>query len=398
MKKNTTSLSMILSVLAFCSLAQITSSTNSVVQKIIEAFPEVSVSTVRLVSTLPSLSGFIATLLVGMVLGKQMKYKTNVLLGCFLMGIGGIMPAVFDKSIVLILVGRFIAGVAMGCISCYNTIVISCFDESSRDRMLGIAGMTGSIGSIIWTQLAGILGDIQWQYASYVYAAALVIFVLEIFLFKEPEHAVPAAAEEGNKTKMPVITGRILFIMAAYGIMCLCAFPLCIGISTFLAVKEMGSAALAGTILAFYTIGGAVGGALYNTVVKILGRFTLAVNAVLIGVGYFLIIYGGSVFAAGLGTFLCGAAFFLCIPLFMSYVSYELAPERIALGVSLVLACGQIGMFFSGYWISVADKIIPGMFGTDVERAFFCAAIVFIAIGIVSAVIDPRPKQLKSRV
>lgn len=70
----------------------------SAVQSMIEAWPGVAPSTVRLVVTLPSLVCLPAMLVIGGVVGKKISYRTAAIVGTALVAIGGAAPFFLSSS------------------------------------------------------------------------------------------------------------------------------------------------------------------------------------------------------------------------------------------------------------------------------------------------------------
>lgn len=55
---------------------------NPVLENISNEFPDLSYSLITLVGTIPNITYIIAALIAGFFVGKQLKYRTTILLGC----------------------------------------------------------------------------------------------------------------------------------------------------------------------------------------------------------------------------------------------------------------------------------------------------------------------------
>lgn len=388
-----------LAVLAFCSINMICASTNPIVNKVAKAFPDVAPSTVRLVSTLPSLSAMILAIIVGALIGKKLNYKTVMCAGAACLAIGGCMPAIFNDNIGIILVARFIAGIGMGCAGARNAIVLATFDEKDRTKMLGMAVLCANLGSIVWTQISGWLGDVDWRYSFFVYIAAAAVLVLDLVCYVEPEHieAKQEAIEEAPEDKLSEsgFTARgfsYVFIMLFAAIM---VNPLKTGMSTLIANRELGGAAASALILNLYTVGGAVGGYLLSLVTKKFKRYSMPFAFSCVAVGQFCILLSQSAFVIGLGSCLSGFGYFFANPCCAAYVRHAVSKRRVAFMATLIMAAIQSGMFFSTYWFNLAQAVVGKFYSTDVECSFLLAGILFAVMAVVLLVIDPRPKKLQ---
>ena len=71
---------------------------NAAIAKFMQAFPEMSQSTIMLVITLPSLISMPVMLFIGSIVGKKVNYKTIAVLAPLLTIIGGVGPYFFSSN------------------------------------------------------------------------------------------------------------------------------------------------------------------------------------------------------------------------------------------------------------------------------------------------------------
>lgn len=87
--------------IAILSCCLVTASQNAIagnIPAIADSFKNVALSTIELMTTIPSLFVMLAILLNGF-LAKRMNHKTSLLIGLLICGIGGIIPYFIKKYI-----------------------------------------------------------------------------------------------------------------------------------------------------------------------------------------------------------------------------------------------------------------------------------------------------------
>ena len=97
--------------IAILSCCLVTVSQNAIagnIPAIAYTFKNVALSTIELMTTIPSLFVMLAILLNGF-LAKRMNHKTSLLIGLLICGIGGIIPY-FIKEVYIMLISRAIFG------------------------------------------------------------------------------------------------------------------------------------------------------------------------------------------------------------------------------------------------------------------------------------------------
>lgn len=397
--KSGTSFTSILAIMTFSFISQTQSMINSVIQDIIETFPQVPVPTIRMISTVPAITALIVSIIVGAMVGKKIKFKTVCLLGAAFIGVGGLFPLFVHSSVPLILASRCIVGIGIGCCNTRNALIVRSFNEDKRAKMLGIGTMSANVGSVLLTLLCGFLGDIYWPYAFISYGVGIVGFVIMLLFLKEPDDEAKNdhhALDESFSGKQSLGARTYVFILLTF-LMSLWIYPFNSGMSTWIAYKNLGTAATSGIVFSMYTIGGIVAGFIFSTINKTLKRFMTCFVFVLLALGQAIILYGNSVPLFCLGTLIIGIGFFSCMPTFSLYIGAELSKERVSLATTLILAAMSVGTFVSPYWIVLMNNLLNGIMQTDLERAFIACIVLCGMTAIISVIFDMRPKVLREK-
>ncbi|MCM8774063.1 MAG: MFS transporter [Candidatus Omnitrophica bacterium] len=168
--------------------------------KIKQAFPNVDITTIKLVLTLPSLFIIPSSLLSGWLV-KRIKKKTVLLIGLVIYSLAGIGGG-FANTIGQILFMRAIFGIGVGLIIPLSTSIIAdFFEQEERTKMMGYSGSVSHFGGVIFLLISGWLAVMSWRYAFYVYGFSVLTLLMVIFWLPEP--AVKKLVRQGVRDKLP---------------------------------------------------------------------------------------------------------------------------------------------------------------------------------------------------
>ncbi|RJE48808.1 MULTISPECIES: MFS transporter [unclassified Dehalobacter] len=352
------------------------------------AFPNVPMSTIALISTLPSLLMIPASLIAGALAGNKVKYKTIIIIGMLFYLVGGLAP-VSANSMTVILIERAIFGIGFGFITPMgNALVLSVYEGNKRATMLGIGSMVMNLGAIVMQFAGGALAEIGWQYSFYSHALGIVSLILVlIFLTEPPKVGQPAGAE---KPKVR-IRGGVLLTALLLGIYIILIFPSAILMSGFLQKNNLGGPAVAGMVLSVFTLGGMGGGFVYGPLFKAIKKYVVALGLLLGAVGYALVIYSGNIVLVAIGMAIAGASFSIVLPACYMIAGMIASPQEVALSTSVLLAAVNIFAFFSGYFISFVGAVTGDMLAMPMVWCMIGLAVASIVFIFVNPL--PKPKH-----
>ena len=97
---------------------------NAAVQTMMDAWPELSATTVRLVTSLPSLISLPITIFIGSIAGKKLSYRFCAILGTALIAIAGVAPFFLHSNWMMILFFRALVGIGVGFVAMRNSLII----------------------------------------------------------------------------------------------------------------------------------------------------------------------------------------------------------------------------------------------------------------------------------
>ncbi len=353
------------------------------------AFPNLPLSTIYLVTTLPSLLLIPATLVSGMMAGNKVKYKTLASIGTLLFAIAGVAPA-FTGNFTIILIERALFGIGVGFLSPLgNAIVIGMYDGDKRAKMLGIGTVMMNIGRVVLQLLGGALAATSWNFVFYPHAFGILALILIIFFLPEPEKIQLPEGAEKPKVK---ISSSVWLIALLFGLVMWTNVSVMIGMSSFLARNNLGNSATTAIVLSWITVGGIVSGALFSTIYKLVKRFVFAVSLMLMAIGMAIVLYSGSLTLIMAGTFIIGFAFSLFMPSLFMVVGMVSSPQAVPISSSILMASSNIFVFAFTYWSAFLGNIL----GDPVVSPIFVGLIMAIAGGVLFLFINPFPKKINT--
>ena len=152
-----------------------------VISQIRLAFPDVDITLIKLVLSLPALTSIIFSILSG-----QLTYyisKKHILLAALLLYVISGIGSSRANTISALLIGRALLGAASGLMAPLITDLIAYFfDGNERVRMIGYSNASSNLSGIFIPLLAGWLAEFNWRYAFWVYGLGIFVLIT-VWLF-----------------------------------------------------------------------------------------------------------------------------------------------------------------------------------------------------------------------
>lgn len=350
-------------------------------------FSDYSQDMVSMISTLPNLTLVIGSLVVGMIVGKKVKYRTMAIVGSLLYLIGGVLPYFFD-DLMMTLVCRLIFGFGLGLIyPLANALLTGIFDGDKRAAMLGYGTFLLNIGGIILQTLGGVLADISWQMTFLAHAVSLLALVCA-FLLPEPQAKAPAASGEKKRW----LTRDVMVIGIFFFVIMLMLYPMMLKLSTIYADRLGVGATVASTALSLYTVLGAIGGFTFGTFFKKLKRWVLPISALLMTVGIVMVYYGNSYAVMTVGVCIVGLGFGYTMPGLLTWNGKVSAPGTAATSTAFVLALMNLAGFVSTFYL----QAFTAVFGESVYSPIMASMIVMAVVTVIFLAYSPFKQKAEA--
>lgn len=346
-------------------------------------FSDLPITTLLLVSTLPSLTVIPATLISGAVAGKQVSFRALAITGISLFVLGGVAPY-FANDFMVILFERAIFGMGLGILAPLgNALVMGLYEGDRIATLTGMITLAGNIGGMILQFFGGYFASFGWNFSFLPHALGVISLILVIFFLPEPPKApVQKVKEAMVKEKLPV---KLFIIVIVYGVFTMGIYPMLMNMSTVIAERGIGTTATAGVVLALSTIGGILAGIVFGKIYKAIGRFVMPVGYLLATIGLIMVVLANDFAFLSAGVFLVGFAMSTLIPANMMLIAMTVKPTQMALGISLFMASMNLFGFFSTYWIGAIAMITGDAVTTPIAAGAAIAAI----LAVIFIVINP---------
>lgn len=363
---------------ALLSCCFVTASVNAVAGNIpamAAAFPDVPLSLIELMTTIPSLSSMLAVLLSGRIAGA-LGYKKTVLAGSLLAACAGTLPAILNNMI-LILAARAVYGFGCGLISSSLLIlIVYFFSGNERSQMIGLQGSAGGLASLLTAFIAGQLLVFGWNISFLVYLCGFIVFLLVLFFIPHVRSIRTSSADQGAaKGQLNMyLTGLMMFVSV------LAATLFVIKCATLAADKGISSAGAGSMLVMCISAGSMIAGAVYGKMSSMLGRISLPVFYLICAAGFITASFAPNLLILAVGAFLLGFGYLAFVPYLQEKISVYGSK-----GTASVLVFQSLGAFAAPYL-----GTLLGLFTASLPGQFIAASLIFAALAALAFVTEKK--------
>ena len=368
------SMSFYLNVTTICMLCFISGTNglvNSTIQACIEAFPHVSPSTIRLTTTLPSLISLPVMIYASHHISK-IGFRKSMIIATLFLTIGGVGPYFLNSSWSLVLFFRCLTGIGIGFYGLRNALILASFQDHLQAKFIGIGNAMNSLASVVLTPIAGMLCAISWKQPFLLFSIGILILILTILCLEEPKIVYDEQSSQFNIKD--ILDFRFLSYSLFYFLGCMVLYPILSGMSSFIVLKNLGTLAIAGTLISCHNIGGFITGFFTDTIETKFKISTIPLAFLLITIGQLLALYVRNIIVIGIGTALTGVGFFIMISTITVYTGAISTDSNKTLRSTLLLVFMQFGMFLSSYFMEYSHILLK--LSTDVESSWLASALI----------------------
>lgn len=327
------------------------------INSVAEAFPNIPLPTVMSIGTLPSLFVIIMSLISGRLAGDKVKYKTLVLAGLLFITVAGILPA-FLTNFTGILICRAFLGIGVGIIyPLAPVLVVRLYEGNARGHIMGFGQIFATGGGMVMQLLVGFLAVMSWNYIFFIYLLAAICFILVLLCLKEPEKIENTETDTGNNVNIMKLPFKIYFNGVVAFLFMVLSFPVIISVSTVVDVRQLGTSAQAGVALTLFNVGGIVLSAVFGKLYQFMKKWTMIFVLVVTILSMVIVAGATSMWMLYIGMLLFGSGLLLLPALIMDNGQF-LPPESVSYASGLMVACMNLGVFFTSPLIAIVFKIV----------------------------------------
>ena len=372
-----------LTVMAIFSMGQIAGSIDAAIATIGEHFG-LSEATTMYVSSVSAIASVIFGLVVGMIAGKKVKYRTVAIFAGVCVLVGGLVPFVVTNYAVL-LVFRAIYGIGFGgMMSLQNTFANLTLPKEKQSFALGLGMFVGYGTNCILQFIGGPLADIKWNFVFLNTLLLIIPFVILLVCCPDIPNYTTATENKGNKKEnmaYPPIVFAMCIMMALVGLF---VAPLLIGCS-FLSTALNPSATVAGVVAVCFSLGCMVGGLVYPKLSKMFGRYCFTCFLVIAAIGLVGSALANNIPLLCVTIFLGGAGFSTTQAGAMMVTGASVSKSAVAMASSMIMACFNLGMFLC----SPIQAMIDAAMGNGLKTLLYIGTVVFVIGAVVFAIYNP---------
>jgi MFS family permease len=354
----------------------------------------VDAGTASYLSTLVALFQIVSALVCSVVAGKYIRRKTLLAVAVGGMAVVGVLPATFNPDIVpfwALVADRIVFGLFLGFLQpIIYAFVANVFDNpNQRAAAYGYGNVSFNIGAVFASSVGGICVAVGWNTAFWLYGIGLVVLVIVLLFYKEPDVAIEAAS--GEKAR---ITPIAWFYMVVFLLAQVFDYPFFTVFISCLVNNEITTAVVGGQLLSLFTVVGIFAAASFGFMFKRLKTKTLTIACFLCAVGL-VIMFLGLVPIKSLALCIVGVCVLGFGHLFITvgvpqYVSMSCPKAVAASALALTAVCMNLGTFASSPYIQLIGDVV---FGGDYSFVFLASAIMMFIVGVVVSIIVKKNLQ-----
>lgn len=355
-------------------------------QQIAVAFPEQSSEAVQSLVTLPSLFIVFTSFLSG-PLSSLISKKRTILLGSLIFIVSGCMPYIFSQSFALIRVSRILIGCGLGIMQpLSSSIMFSVFtNPNHRNTVIGWSSCGTAIGSIIATNLAGVLAAIDYRFAFLVHLLGLVTFFVCLFFL--PQDSIERQDGEGRASlsdKVKTFIGGIRPSIVIWFLLMFLYMGFLNAFSTKISIlvegDGIGSPSVSALGISLLTVGSFVGSFFYGQISKLLKKFTMVIGITISAVGLFLLSVAQSHLPVYLSGLLTGLGMSMTTPGILINVVNLCNEMSRTLVIAFNSAMSNLGLSLSPYMTAWATMLFFGS-GRSIRNEYLVSAATLLLLG-----------------
>ena len=368
---------------------------NPAIASLAAAYPDASLNTIMLVSTIPMLFAIPTNFLAGSVV-KKIGVKSTLIVGLIIFIVSSVVPFTMRTSFTPILVTRAINGLGYGLISPITPMLVNAYIEPSRRS--AILGYGQSVTQGFGIFLSAVVGIVAAGSVYNIWLLNLVMcipLVLGLMLptppkFEEEAAAAPegdsAAAAPAANEKVPTAAWIIIFLGFLWFVF---SYPAFLYLSPLILGSGMGDAAMAGFVQTMFNVGGVISGLIFARVYMKARKFTISVGLVMLVINYLLFAFTHSAPLFYAANIIGGIGYSFVYFGFITALSMNCAPTVFPTAMGFMSALMNCGAFVSSYVIT----FISGAAGMSASLTFpfiLCA----IVLGVFAALLVVKPLKM----
>ena len=385
------SLLIVITVLSAFFINTIGGLVNPAIAALAGAYPDASLNTIMLVSTLPMLTAIPTNFLAGKIISK-IGPKKSLIFGLLIYVLPNIVPAFLKVSFTPILVCRAITGIGAGILFPLTPMLVNAYIEP--DRRSTILGYGQSVAQAMGIGLLALVGVVAARNVHNIWFLHVIMFVpllLGLLLPKPPKWEADAPAEEeaASEQKKEKVPGAAWVIILLFFVWFVFSYPPFLYLSPLVEANGMGTAALSGFIQTIFTVGGVIAGLIFGKLYAATKKNLIPIGLLMLVLNYALFAFTKSVPLFFIGNLIGGIGYSLIYVGFITALSINTKPAVFPTAMGIMSALMNCGAFVSSYVISFIAKVAGQT--ASLTFPFVVCGAVFV---VLSAILFIKPLKM----
>lgn len=357
---------------------------SSILAALSNAYPDVPVTAIQTILTIPPMVSIPGTLLSGFLVSYvPKKHVAQFALGIIF--VGGMIPLAFkEPSIGAMFACSVCIGLGQGLLHpLASSFVCQVWSrQSERGRALGFKQSFNYVGGALVSLAVGYLALAHWKNAFLIYVGIIPIMVLTQILLPKGKldqkivsrHSFASGWRELLNARTVYLFGLLFFAMAFL-------YTFHTNIALLVQDKGLGTTADVSKITFAVSIASFAVGLLYGKILKMMGRYTLAVGFAFLSIGFVTVVAGSSLEAVIAGGALFGIGTGIQEISTIYYISVCVKKELVTMAISVGMSCIALGASVSPILLSFLEGVLFGA-GTPAATLLMaaCGCAVLVAI------------------
>lgn len=371
---------------AFCAvliymLHSITGGMGPATATLVAQYPEASIATITLVSSITMIGAIPGNLICGSVVTKA-GFKPTLYGALIISYIGGLLPFFIENIAIGALIAcRLLVGIGYGFFLAIGPSYITAeFNGDRKARILGYASSVAGLSGMLATWLGGYLLGFGLKYV-YLYHLALLVppTIFALFL---PSKKV-AARENEKMLSGWKLNRQSVFFAAIQGVAMFFLYPILVYVSNIIAQYNIGTTQQAANIMTVFSVGSLVCGFVYSFSLKVGKKRLMGLCFSLIAIAMAIMAFTKSIALYYIGNFICGFGYSTFIITCMNSIGICSRPNQVTNVCGLGFAIASLAPTLCAYFFAFVIELFgqTGNFSFYFIVSFVCMvalAVIFL--------------------
>lgn len=363
---------------------------STILAKVRELFPDVSLSGVQLVMTMATLASLIAVLLSGRLV-YYMSKKNMILISLLMMAAGGMIGLLLHQSIATLYLAGIVFGFGQGIIlTTSSALITDYFTNGERNAMMGRQSAVLNIAGSALLLLAGWLSAVNWYYVYLVYLLGIPLFLIVKALLPKGEKLT---VQKGEKVK--ILNPTVIYYCLVIFVFSITQYTYATNISLLLENTGLGTSAMSGVANACITAASFLSGMLMGGIIKVFKKYTFTFGIFCIVAGLLLSAWAPSLLAVLAGGAFVGLAIGSSTPSGLLAVAAAVPSAGATGAIAAFSAASTFGLFCSPLVINFLTSLVGGV---SEQSRCLVAAVLAAALMLFTILYEARKPSDTGRV